>query len=75
MSHEIPQEHIDFASKVCELAREAGFNKITLSVMPGWRSEWVGDVVTSWHQGRHGDASGRMFIESTVRVWKEIKDE
>jgi hypothetical protein len=70
----IPERHLAFCRAVARLAREHGLNGLGVTFTPPFQDEWNDQISFRWEQGRHGESSGRIFIESTARVHTQISE-
>ena len=62
----IPENHQEFCKEVARLCRKHGLTKFSGSYRPHWKDQWDGDIQFSWEQGRHGEDSDRLFIQSQI---------
>ena len=68
----IPQKYIEFCKAVSALASSAGFERLGVTITPGFSSGWDDDIQLKWEPGRHGEDSNRLYITSTVRIHTKI---
>jgi hypothetical protein len=64
----IPAKHVEFCRALARIAREHGMQKFSVSYNPDFQDEWNDTITMQWEQGRHGEDSDRMFIQSNVTV-------
>ncbi|HEU4376254.1 MAG TPA: hypothetical protein VFS02_22365 [Telluria sp.] len=68
----IPNNYVSFCTAVVKLAQAEGFGSLGLTINPGLDDSWTDQVRMNWRQGRHGEESRRLVIESTVIVRQSI---
>ena len=70
----IPERHLALCRAIGALAKEHGLSQLTTTFTPPFDDEWRDAITMRWESGRHGDASGRVYIESTVRVHTALSE-
>jgi len=64
----IPDHHIAFCKAIAKLCREYKMDRVGLNYRPPFQDTWRDEIQMVWEQGRHGEASDKLSITSTVRV-------
>ncbi len=68
----IPERHIEFCRALARVAREHGMQKMNGEYRPNFQDGWDGDIQFVWEQGRHGEDSDKLFVQSNIRVHTKI---
>lgn len=68
----IPDKYIDFCRELARVARKHNMNNLHGSFRPEFGSEWTEDINFRWKQGRHGEDSDELFVESNLRVFTKV---
>ncbi len=68
----IPAEYIEFCKQVAVLAAKLQLDKMSMSIRPGYDSEWRSPINMNWESGRHGDAAEAVRISSQVDVFTKV---
>lgn len=77
----IPEKYVEFCRAVARMARDAGIERVGLSIHPGFDDRftkdggWNDPIQMNWEMGRHGDDSRNMAITSTVTVRAKLTKE
>lgn len=79
MTAPIPDKYIKFCQTVAKMARDAGIDRVGLTIQPGFNDRykdggWNDPIQMNWEMGRHGDDSRNMAITSTVIVRAAINE-
>lgn len=80
MNGPIPEKYVEFCRAVARMARDAGIDRVGLTIHPGFEDRrsgggWGDPIQMNWEMGRHGDDSRNMAITSTVLVRAALSSE
>lgn len=68
----IPENHVEFCRALARLAREHKMSNFSVQYRPSIDDAWRDDIKMQWQQGRHGEESDRIFIQSNVTVHTQL---
>jgi hypothetical protein len=68
----IPDNHVEFCRDIARLCRKHGVQKFHGSYRPNFDDPWDGEIIMAWEQGRHGEDSDRLYVNSRVDVYTRL---
>lgn len=72
---DIPEKHQEFCRALARVARAHKMKNLSGSYRTAFGDPWQHDIQFSWEQGRHGEDSDKLFINSNVRVYTRLGPE
>lgn len=71
--HKMPEAVKDIAKKLAETARNLGLHSLSGQFEPD-RDVWGATVSFNWKEGRHGDESNLIQIQSTFYIHDHVTE-
>lgn len=68
----IPEKYVEFCRALARVAREHNMDSLHGNFRPEFGDNWNEDINFTWKQGRHGEDSDELFVQSNVRVYTKL---